>query len=145
MDGRSRNSRRKATSSVAAGPTVPSSNCASISVAPVKPLSCRRAKPINTFEAISQERGVGHAFMSDVASASCRSAGLKRRKATISGRTRHELPTGTSLRSPARGSDGRSDCAAAAAWRSALHARKRDCRRPPPPNLPTGTVAPLES
>ena len=89
MDGRSRNSRRKATSSVVAeGPTVPSSNCASISVAPVKKLVFwRRAKPLRTFEAISQERGVGPAFTSNVALASCRSAGLNRRKAMISGRS----------------------------------------------------------
>ena len=73
---------------MAAGPTVPSSNCASISVAPVKkPLFCQRAKPLKTFEAISQERGVGHAFTSDVALASWRSVGLNRRKATISGRS----------------------------------------------------------
>ncbi len=78
MDGRSRNSRRKATSSVVAeGPTVPSSNCASISVAPVKkPLFWRRAKPLRTFEAISQERGVGHAFTSDATLASCVSVTL---------------------------------------------------------------------
>jgi hypothetical protein len=46
----------------------------------------RRESPVRTFEAISQDRGVGPAFTSDWASASCRRAGLKRRKAIISGR-----------------------------------------------------------
>ena len=67
IDGSWRNSRRKATSSeAAAGPTVPSRSCASNSLVPDR--SCvfwRRAIPHSTCEAISQERGVGHALASD--------------------------------------------------------------------------------
>jgi len=56
---------------------VPERNCAFL----------RRAMPQSTCEAICQERGVGQALASEVVSAVCRSSGLKRRKAIISGRT----------------------------------------------------------
>ena len=70
MDGSCRNRRRNAISSiVAACPIVPSSSCASISLVPVrKPPFCRAANPVSTLEAISHDRGVGHALMTDVAS-----------------------------------------------------------------------------
>src|SRR5208337_175591 len=89
IDGNWRKRRRKASSSAdAACPTVPSSNCASNSPAPVrKAVFCLRATPQRTCEAISQERGVGQALASEVVSAACRRSGLKRRKAMISGRT----------------------------------------------------------
>ena len=89
IDGNCRKSRRNAiNSAAAAGPTVPSSNCASNSLAPERNVVfCRLAMPRRTLEAISQERGVGQALASEVASAVCSRSGLKRRNAMISGRT----------------------------------------------------------
>src|SRR5271170_6671794 len=68
IDGSLRKSLRNATSSeVAAGPTVPSRSCASNLLAPERrAVFSLRAMPERTFDAISQERGVGHALASDV-------------------------------------------------------------------------------
>jgi hypothetical protein len=67
IDGNCRKSRRNAiNSAAAAGPTVPSSSCASNSLAPErKEVFCRFAMPRRTLEAISQDRGVGQALATD--------------------------------------------------------------------------------
>jgi hypothetical protein len=82
IDGNWRKSCRNATNSeAAAGPTVPSKSCASNSLVPERNCDLlRRAIPQRTCDAISQERGVGHALASEVVSAVCRSSGLNRRK-----------------------------------------------------------------
>ena len=89
IDGNCRNRRRKATSSVVAAWPDRSFEQLRFDLGGARQRSRSAAgaqSRYRTFEAISQERGVGHAFTSDVASASWRSAGLKRRKAMISGR-----------------------------------------------------------